>query len=96
MHKDATNEALFQELSPLADDVWFWAMAVRNNKKIRVIENPMSQLTYVNIARELNMNGDTTLISENCFQDKNDEQIDNVLGEYPDIYKKLIKAGHEN
>lgn len=96
LHEDATNEKLFKQLSPLADDVWFWAMAVRNDRKIRVIENPMSQLTYVNIERELNMNGDTTLISENCFQDKNDEQIENVLSEYPDIYKKLIKASRQN
>jgi len=36
-YKDVLNEQLFLKLSPTADDIWFWAMAVLNNTKINVI-----------------------------------------------------------
>ena len=52
-YKDILNEDIFTQLAPRADDIWFWAMCVLNNKKIKVIENSINQITYTNPAREL-------------------------------------------
>jgi len=42
-YKDITNEKLFMTLTPTNDDVWFWMMAVLNDKKICVIKDNIPQ-----------------------------------------------------
>lgn len=87
LHKDALNQELFMNLAPDADDIWFWAMSVLNNKKIHIIKNPINQITYTNPARELNIHKETTLFSTN--RTRNDIQLQNILEKYPQIKSKL-------
>lgn len=88
LYKDVLNEDYFTKLAPEADDIWFWAMAVMNNTKIRVIENPFNQIVYTNPAREQRIYDETTLYSKNCAGG-NDEQLKAVLAQYPQIKDKL-------
>lgn len=88
--QEVFNEVKFKQLCPLADDIWFWAMAVLNNRKIKVVENAITNLTYVNPQRELGLLNEQTLISENCFNNKNDEQLKNVLNAYPELKTILL------
>ena len=83
LYKDVFDEEKFKRLAPMADDIWFWAMAVLNGTKINVIKNNIPSLEYIEGTQE---NG---LYVTNIT--KNDEQLQNVLSEYPEILKKLEK-----
>ena len=87
---DASNKYLFEKLCPNADDVWIWAMAILNRTKIKGVKNSLVQLTYVNLARELNILNEKTLYSSN-FEGGNDLQLKNILDYYPDILKILME-----
>lgn len=89
LHKDVIKNKLFQKLAPLADDIWFWAMAVLNGTKIRNIKNGYTKLQYVNEDREMGLINGQTLASENVVNGKNDEQLQNILKKYPELYKKF-------
>ena len=41
LYEDITNEALFKELAPTNDDIWFWMMAVLNNRKVSIVKKPL-------------------------------------------------------
>jgi len=83
LYKDALDEELFLKLSPTADDLWFWAMAVLNNTKINVIKNNISKLFYTNAEREFGLNDEKTLAQKNIIGGGNDKQIKNILHHYP-------------
>ena len=90
MDSDVSNKNLFEKLCPNADDVWIWAMAILNRTKIKGVNNNMRELTYVNLARELNILNEKTLYSSN-FDGGNDLQIKNIIDYYPDIMKILTE-----
>lgn len=90
LYKDIVNENLFKELSPHADDVWIWAMAVLNRTKVRVVPNNKPSLVYVNLARELNILDERTLYFSNV-SGGNDSQIENVINHYPKILEILME-----
>ena len=92
LHQDVNNKDLFQRLSPTADDIWFWAMALLNNKKIKVIKNPINKLCNVNVDRQLGINNEETLSNLNVSNRLNDTQLKNILNEYPQILKMLKEA----
>ena len=72
------------QLCPLADDIWFWAMAVINGTRIKVLQNP-DQLVYISPERELNQAEKMTLSSYNVANAGNDKQIRQVINHYPQI-----------
>ncbi|WP_405304189.1 glycosyltransferase family 2 protein [Methanobrevibacter sp.] len=84
------DEELFKKLCPTADDVWIWAMAVLNDTKIKGVKNSYTKLTYVNLARELNMLNQKTLYSVNKMVGNN-QQVENVLFEFPKILENIVK-----
>ena len=84
LNKDVLNEKLFLKLSPKADDIWFWAMAVLNGTKICVAKNCIKHLTYVNPERERGLTNESTLFSINK-KGGNDVQLQKVLNHYPQI-----------
>lgn len=90
LYSDVSNKNLFEKLCPNADDVWIWAMALLNRTKIKGVKNNMVDLTYVNLARELNIINEKTLYSSN-FDGGNDLQIKNIIDYYPDIMKILME-----
>jgi len=83
LDRDVLNEELFLKLCPTADDIWFWAMAVLNNKKINVIKNNLSKLIYTNPEREFGLNNEITLAQKNIAGKGNDLQMKNILSHYP-------------
>lgn len=79
---------LYEDICPTGDDMWFWSMAVLNNKKIRVVPDSIWELTYVNPARDLVFYKDT-LWSYN--ETHNDEHFRKLLNEFPEVYDKIKK-----
>lgn len=84
LFKDITDVNLFSELAPKADDIWFWAMALLNKTKIKIVNNNIKELTYINPERERGLTGETTLFSTNK-KGGNDLQMEKVLYHYPEI-----------
>ncbi len=52
LHGDVLKRELFLKLAPTSDDIWFWAMALRNGTKIRWIKGTMKKLYYVEYSQE--------------------------------------------
>ena len=86
------EEAVFKKLAPHADDIWFWAMAVLNSTKIKIVKNNINTLTTTNILRLLNFYKDKTLYFYNKTGG-NDKQLNNILNRYPIIKQRLIEEG---
>lgn len=84
LYKDVLNEKKFMNLAPTADDVWFWAMGTLNNVKCRIIENCIPKITLSNASQEFALCKINT--ANDCL---NDEQINAVFLEYPEILYKL-------
>lgn len=86
LYQDVLNEEKFMHLCPQADDIWFWAMAVKNNTPIKVVENNITKLNFVDGTQE------QALWHSNVQGGQNDVQLQNVLQEYPEILDKLDKT----
>ncbi len=91
LHKDVQREELFLKLAPDADDIWFYTMAILNNKKIKVINKPYNNIKYVNPERELGIYDENTLYRKGNGTGGNDIQLNNIFEYYPEIKKKLSK-----
>ena len=83
---------IYDNVCPNGDDMWFWAMAVLNDTKIRVVSDSVWELTYVNPARDLLFKRDT-LWSYN--ETHNDEQFKRLLDTFHDVYEKILKEDEE-
>ncbi len=90
LHKDVLKSSLFLKLTPLNDDIWFWAMAVMKGTKIKVINNNIKNLIYVNLCREMGEDDDMTLGKLNVIMNANEKQFSDVLEAYPEVKKRLI------
>lgn len=85
LYKDVLDDGLFLKLSPTADDIWFWAMAVLNHTRINVIKNNIATLLYTNTEREFGLNAETTLAQKNRIGGGNDKQLKNIFNHYPNL-----------
>jgi hypothetical protein len=79
---DVTSKQLFFDLSPYADDIWFYFMAILQGTRIRVVKNPCNKVRYVNPYREYGLASDYTLTAINVGDDQNDAQFKNILNYY--------------
>lgn len=86
LHEDVLREDLFKDLSPMADDLWFWAMAVLAERQIKLIENalppPEGDCAADMSEALLNMNTGT--------QHLNDKQFERILQHYPELRGKIV------
>jgi len=83
LHKDVLDKELFTRLCPTNDDIWFWAMAVKQGTKI-VSTGP----SYYN--RTIRGTGRVALFHHN--KKANDAAIKNIISEYPYIEFSLAKT----
>ncbi|MEG1616807.1 MAG: hypothetical protein RR202_05760 [Bacteroidales bacterium] len=77
---DAIDKNKFEYLSPFADDIWFWAMSVKNNTLKKRIKNYTGNLDYVDYM--LMPENPETLAFHNLTNGQNDIQIRSVLSHY--------------
>ncbi|GHU75175.1 hypothetical protein FACS189461_0920 [Spirochaetia bacterium] len=91
LYNDITNESLFLELSPNADDIWFYFMVVLNNTKYKVVKNPCNHLKYTDIYKEYGLNKNKTLKVRNVDQGMNDIQFNAVMQYYNLNINKLYE-----
>ena len=89
LHKDVSNVELFRKLAPYGDDIWFWAMTILNNVKIRNFWGRNKKVLLVNPEREMRNTEELTLAKLNIEQDGNNKQMSAVVAHYPQILEKL-------
>jgi len=83
LYQEVFNQEKFMMLSPYADDLWFKAMATKNNTLVKVVDSPISYQDYLIIFNSQN----TSLWQENKYN--NDQQLTNILNHYPEIGDNL-------
>ena len=103
-HEDVLKEKIFLNCCPSADDIWFWAMSVLNRKKIKVVNECINTIKFVNPKRELGIFNEHVLAKKNVTKNENDLQLNNILKHYPQIIdilkedcfleKKLLSQSH--
>ena len=79
-YKDVLNNDIFMSICEDTDDIWFWAMAVLNNKKLRLIKNNINIIDSVQ---------DKALYKTNIYDGKNDENLRKIIDKYIIILSKL-------
>lgn len=89
LYKDIDNVSLIRELAPYADDIWFWAMSVLNNTKIKTFSGRYRKVLLVNPEREMRQTDELTLTKINIANGGNDKQMAAILKHYPEILAKL-------
>jgi hypothetical protein len=71
------------KLAPTGDDIWFWAMAKQNGTEYAIVKDCISETHDIGV-------NDDGLWKINITNKKNDEQIQNIIKEYPDVYKSIL------
>ncbi|MFI3247209.1 MAG: hypothetical protein R3Y10_12165 [Ferrimonas sp.] len=90
LYKDVGDQSIFLKLSPTADDIWFWAMAVLNNTQVNLVKNPHG------IPKRAANTQQVALSRVNIDEDQNNVQFRQVLSHYPELEAKLKEVSSEN
>lgn len=83
LYKDVLKNEIFMKICRNTDDIWFWAMALLNNRKIKLADENYSDLLYVS---DTQSHG---LYINNCFEGNNDTNIESMLNYYPVLLRKI-------
>ncbi len=86
LHPDVGNAGLLARLSPTADDLWFWAMAVRGGTKIRLIQKNRQQTVLIPDSLAT-----PHLWSQNHSGGGNDGCFANIMHAFSELREKLEK-----
>lgn len=80
LYKDVSDTAKFMKLSPRADDLWLWAMAILNGSKIAVVKNNLMAN-----GNAMTISPNNTSLWLNNLIEGNDEQLKAIINHYPKI-----------
>ena len=81
LHEDVTNYSLFTKLSPKADDVWFYFMAILKHTPRKALAYSGSLCYHLDLLYQIR-HPEASLMSDNCGGSQNDVQINNVIKHY--------------
>jgi len=82
-HKDVCDRSKFLELAPSVDDIWFWAMAILNHTRFKIVESNIFNFEGVFIVNN------ESLWSANVF-DKNDIALEKIANAYPELMPLIV------
>lgn len=86
LHPDVLKEELFRSLCPNADDIWFWAMSVKNDTKIKIVDQHIRRIYCL-----YGSDNSEALCARNMREgNDNDVQLSKVLNVFPEVVRKLI------
>lgn len=90
LNQEVFNEKAFREIIPTQDDVWFWAMAILNQTKVKEVAGFKIQLATVENSQEFGLSKINT---------KNNKGLDSLIAskiiieQYPEILDIINKQG---
>ena len=93
LHKDVLDEKTFMQLSPTSDDIWFYIQAIRNNYRVKVVDNNLYILNYIQGTQD-----------ENCLCKINDingnkifySHLNVLIDKYQDITQQFNEDNVQN
>lgn len=85
LHPEVADEALFMQLAPTNDDIWFWFMAVQNDVRVCVVEDNQPRPVAVVGAEKTDKLTSINDQGEMKFW----QQFRQLLQHYPTIEQKL-------
>lgn len=86
LYKDICRQDLFMKLAPTNDDVWFWVMAILNNKRCNVVSNSCTALYYIKGSQDVSLSSINDN-GEKLFW----KQFANIMEYYPEAKNKLLE-----
>ena len=86
LHPDVSNMELFTDIAPTNDDLWFWAMVVRNNVGTAVAH----QFLELNVIED-SQTERLARINNNKMNSQNDRAVKKLFEKYPEMRKKIMK-----
>ncbi len=90
LHKDVFNEQLWKEIAKTEDDAWFWANAVHNGTKIKVVND---NIGLCNLNTESNQN--TALYKINSLNNTTQNILNNVFKYFKDVEQRIINDNND-
>ena len=78
------NREKFLSMAPSVDDIWFWAMAILQHTRIRIVERNIFDFEGVFIVKN------QSLWDDNAY-DKNDEALGKLMSAYPELRQQLYE-----
>ena len=81
LHHDVCREDIFKKLSPSADDIWFWFMALMNGTQHGIANTDGIKYYPLDLVYQKLHKG-AALSHENVDEDQNDTQLKNILSYY--------------
>lgn len=86
--KEALRKDIFLKHASNADSIWFWIMALVQNKKIRIVKNNLKTTLYTNFLKHIKFN----LEQKKNMNKSHDEAMQALLKLYGrNIYNRLEK-----
>lgn len=76
LHPDVFDSEVFQEICPIADDLWLKVMSLRNGTQVAKTINYPDPLFTINSTQK------ESLAMNNVLQNKNDEQLKALINKY--------------
>lgn len=86
LFKEVTNIDLIRQTIPSQDDIWFWAMAVLNNTKIKVVNGFSRSLLTIENTQQYGLCKKNS--SSNTGHSGN-QALDIILKQFPEILERL-------
>jgi hypothetical protein len=93
LDKQVLDKDLFMKLAPMADDIWFWAMALIN-KEYNGEESPYVKIDHhqrLQSVDRASQNDGNALRNYNVSQNGNDKQLKAVIEYFPQLKEILLK-----
>lgn len=87
LRADMLEENIFTQLAPTTDDIWFWAAAVANNR--RIIPVPFGYNKPKGLGKPKSISLKT--FNFKAGEDNNSKALNAVLSRYPEIKKKIAE-----
>lgn len=84
LHTDINKQELWEKVAPSNDDIWFWTMAVINDRKINVPVNNINRLIYTDL--EVQKEGQTLWQSNKI---NNDDYFKRAISMYHKVVERL-------
>lgn len=91
LHADVLKQDKFMTLCPHGDDLWFWAMALKNGTTIRLVPNSRFTLEHIPGTQA------NALWQDNVYKGQNDSMLAALLQAYPEVRERLAnESTNEN
>ena len=90
LHKDVFNEQLWKEIAKTEDDAWFWANAVHNGTKIKVVNDNIGLCN-----QDMESNQSSALYKINSLNNTSQNILNNVFKYFKDVEQRIINDNND-